>query len=194
MKFRGFAENLMGSKVKIKMLRMLLGEETVTSEREIAKMLDVSHGAVNKAMKDFHELNLVSPLRIGNVNAWQINKDSLAYMRLDKKIFFPLEDLKEYIRSYLRHLREIKKVVIYGSIADGRELPNSDIDIFILVGIEDDKKKILHNISDMTGICIKKFGNKISPNIFTEKDAKLKRNITLMENILKGILVFEREG
>src|SRR3989338_5794492 len=105
MQFKDFAESLLGSKVKIKILRILLSEETITSERELAKMLGVSHGAVNKAMKDFYELNLVSPLRIGNVNAWQLNKDSLAFSRLDKKFFFPLEELKEWIKSYLAHLR-----------------------------------------------------------------------------------------
>jgi len=193
MQFREFAEMMLGSKIKIKILRILLSEETITSERELAKMLNVSHGAVNKAMKDFYELNLVSPLRIGNVNAWQINKDSIAYYRLDKKIFFPLEELKEYIKSSLAHLGQVKKITIYGSVADGKELPNSDIDIFILVRKEEDKKSILPNVSDLTNICIKKFGNKISPNIFTEKDAKSKRNQRLMENISKGIVVFERE-
>ncbi len=67
MQFRDFAENLLASKVKIKPLRVLLGEETITSERELAKLIGVSHGAVNKAMKDFYELNLVVPLRAGNV-------------------------------------------------------------------------------------------------------------------------------
>ncbi len=193
MQFKDFAENLLGSRVKIKVLRILLSEETITSERELAKILNVSHGAVNKAMKDFYELNIVSPLRIGNVNAWQINKDSIAYYSLSKKFFFPLEELKDWIKSYLAHARTVKKVIIYGSIADGKELPNSDIDIFILVKKEEDKKIILANISDLTNICIKKFGNKISPNIFTERDAKSKRNQKLMENISKGIVVFERE-
>ncbi|MDI6721226.1 MAG: nucleotidyltransferase domain-containing protein [Candidatus Aenigmarchaeota archaeon] len=175
----------------MKILRILLSEETVTSERELAKMLDVSHGSVNKAMKDFYELNLVSPLRIGNVNAWQINKDSLAYSSLDKKTFSPLEELKDLIKNYLVHLRAVKKVAVYGSITDGKELPNSDIDIFILVRKEEDKKIILPGISDLTNICIKKFGNKISPSIFTEKDTK--KNRRLMESISKGIVVFERE-
>ena len=193
MQFKDFAESLLGSKVKIKILRILLSEETITSERELAKMLGVSHGAVNKAMKDFYELNLVSPLRVGNVNAWQINKDSFAYTWLGKKLFSPLEELKVEIKSKLAHLGAVKKIMIYGSIANGKELPNSDIDIFILVRKEEDKKNILPNISELTNICIKKFGNKVSPNIFTEKDAKSKRNQRLIENISRGIMVFERE-
>ncbi|HLC77354.1 MAG TPA: nucleotidyltransferase domain-containing protein [archaeon] len=193
MQFRNFAEDLLGSKVKIKILRIMLGEETITSERELAKMLNVSHGAVNKAMKDFYELNLVSPLRIGNVNAWQINKDSPAFYRLDKQLFFPLEELKNLIRGSLSHLRAIQKVIIYGSVAEGKELPNSDIDLFVLIRKKENKKSLLPIVSDLTNTCIKKFGNKISPNILTENDTKSKRNQKLMENISKGIVVFERE-
>lgn len=195
MKFRDFAEDLLGSRTKMKILRLVIGEETITSERELAKMIGISHGAVNKAMKEFHDINLVTPLRIGNTIAWQINKESFGYEYAYslKAIFLPLEYLKALIKNSLQHLGAVKKVVIYGSVADGKELPNSDIDIFILVRKEENKKTILPNISDLSNICIKKFGNKISPNIFTEKDVKSKRNQGLMENIEKGIVVFERE-
>lgn len=195
MKFRDFAEDLFGSRIKMKILRLVIGEETITSERELAKMIGISHGAVNKAMKEFHDINLVTPLRIGNTIAWQINKESFAYEYIYnlKTIFSPLEHLKALIKNSLQHLGAVKKIVIYGSVADSKELPNSDIDIFILVKKEGDKKIILPNISDLSNICIKNFGNKISPNIFTEKDAKSKRNQRLMENISRGILVFERE-
>lgn len=195
MKFRDFAEDLLGSRIKMKILRLLVSEETITSERELAKMMGISHGAVNKAMKDFHDINLVTPLRIGNTMAWQINKESFAYAYVHSlaAIFSPLEHLKALIKDSLQHLGPVKKVVIYGSIANGRELPGSDVDVFVLVKKEEDKKNVLANISDLGNICIKKFGNKISPNLFTEKDIKSKRNKKLMENIEKGVVVFERE-
>lgn len=192
MKFRGFAESLLGSKVKVKILHYVLKEETIASERELAELIGVSHGAVNKAMKDFQDLNLVMPLRIGNVIAWQINRESFAYTFLSKDLFSPIEKLKQEIKTHLEHLGAVKKAVIYGSLAEGRELSNSDIDMFILVEKEEHKKPILPNISDLTNRCIRLFGNKISPNIFTEKDMKLKRNEKFLENVSKGIVVFEK--
>lgn len=193
MKFRDFADNLLGSKVKIKILRIVLSEETVTSERELAKIIGISHGAVNKAMKDFQDLNLVIPLRIGNSIAWQVNKDSFAYLYTNKSIFLPIDQLKTIIKIKLGHIGSVKKVVIYGSVAEGRELPSSDIDLFILVEKDENKRSILSSINDLSIECTRLFGNKISPNIFTEKDAKSKRNQRLMENISRGIVVFERE-
>lgn len=196
MQFREFAENLLGSKVKVKILRHLLREETITSERELAKMIGISHSAVNKALKDFHDANLVTPLRIGNIIAWQLNKDGFAYICIPRGILSPLdplEHLKQKIKESLEHLGAIKKVVIYGSVAEGKELPNSDIDLFILVEKEEHKKSILSSISDLTNKCILLFGNKISPNIFTAKDAKSKRNEKFLENVARGITVFENE-
>ncbi|MBI4895636.1 MAG: winged helix-turn-helix transcriptional regulator [Candidatus Aenigmarchaeota archaeon] len=192
MKFREFAENLLGSKVKIKILRHIIREEAITSERELAKIIGVSHGAVNKALKDLQDINLITPLRIGNVIAWKINKDSLAYLCINKKIFSPAEVLKDEIKNHLEHIGYIKKAIIYGSISDRREHASSDIDIFILVEKEHRKKDVINNLSELTNKCIMLFGNKISPNIFSENDLKSKKNKEILENINKGILVFER--
>lgn len=192
MQFRDFAENVLGSRVKVKLLRYLLKEGTVTSERELAKLIGVSHGAVNKTFKEFHESNLVTPLRLGNVIAWQLNKDSFAYFFLNKIEFSPLDYLSQAIKQSLEHLGAIKKVVIYGSFAERRELPDSDIDIFIVVGNEGQKKSILPAVADLDKNCVRSFGNKISPNIFTENDLKSKKHERFLENVNKGIVVFER--
>ncbi|MBS3082858.1 helix-turn-helix transcriptional regulator [Candidatus Pacearchaeota archaeon] len=63
MQFHNFAENLLGSRVKIKLVRQLLLEEAITSERDLAKLLGISHTAVSKTLKELHEFNLVSPMR-----------------------------------------------------------------------------------------------------------------------------------
>lgn len=193
MRFRGFAESLLGSKVKVKILRYILREETITSERELAEIIGVSHGAVNKAMKDFQDLNLVIPFRIGNVISWQVNRESFAYTFIPKELFSPIDRLKQEIKTHLEHLGTVKKVVIYGSIAEGRELSNSDIDLFILVEKEENKKTILPNVADITNKCVRLFGNKISPNIFLTAGKKSRRNKQFLDNIAsKGIVVFER--
>ncbi|MBI2971794.1 MAG: nucleotidyltransferase domain-containing protein [Candidatus Aenigmarchaeota archaeon] len=196
MQFRDYAENLFGSKVKVKILRHILLQEEpeiITSERELAKLVGVSHSAVNKTLKDFYELNFVTPLRVGNVTVWKMNKENFAYpLILAWIVFSPTDRLKNEVKESLEKVTSIKKVVIYGSIVTGSELPNSDIDLFILVDKEGHKKDILPKLSDLTNRCIGLFGNKISPNIFTEKDVKSKRNEKFLENVSKGIVVFER--
>lgn len=196
MQFHDFAESLLGSKVKVKLIRHLLAEETISCEREIAKLLRVSHSAVNKSLRDFYEQNLIKPVRVGNVKIWHLNKESYAYQFLtsfDRWIkISPLEHLKSTIKSCLGHLTFIKKVIIFGSIAEGKELPNSDIDLFILVEKDEDRKNVLYYTSNLNETCLKVYGNKLSTNIFTYKDQTNPKNKKFLENVSKGIIVIER--
>ncbi len=191
MQFRNFAERLLGSKVKIRILERILKDQIITSERELAKIIGVSHGAVNKVFKEFHELNLVSPLRVGSAIAWQLNKDSYAYEAVKMLYFDPLNVLKGELHGALEH-PSVNKVVIYGSVAEGRELPNSDIDVFILIGYEENKKAIMPKVAEATQRIMQLFGNKLSTTILTLRDMKLKKYEKLLQNINKGIVVFEK--
>jgi len=200
MQFREFAENLLGSRVKVKLLRILLSEETITSERELAKMIGVSHGAVNRALKELHDQNLITPMRVGNVMAWQLNKGSYAYNFLKDFVNVLKKPPFDKLKTMLSGLDNkddftIKKVVIYGSVAEGRELPNSDIDLFIAVENEKERKNehLLNWLSFLNQSCIMMFGNKLSPNIFTRKDIENSKNKKFLENIRKGIVIFERD-
>lgn len=196
MQFREFAENLLGSRVKVKLIRFLLSEEAITSEREIAQLIGISHAAVNRALKDLHELNLINPMRVGNVTVWQLNKQSYAYGFLTNFFYkvktSPLEQLKTDIKAHLGYRQKVKKAVIYGSVAEGRELPNSDIDLFILVEDEKERKDVMSFLPSLSNNCLQSYGNKLSPNIFTCEDYSNPKNKKFLESVSRGITVFEK--
>ncbi len=197
MQFRNFAENLLGSKVKIKLLKYILSEGAITSEREIARLIGVSAGAISKTLKEFHALNLISPMRIGNVITWQLNEKSYAYSYLQN--FFnkiknreePLSDLETQIKN-LSYIPDIKKAILFGSVAEGRELPESDIDLFILVENEKGRKNTLSSMDYQNNLFLQKYGNKLNMQIFTPDDMKSPKNKRFIENIMKGIRVIEK--
>lgn len=196
MQFRDLAENLIGSKVKIKLIRHLLSEETVTSEREIAKLIGVSHSAINKALKELHEQNLITPTRVGNVLIWYLNKQSYAYEKL-KNLFpllkeKPLDKLKDMLTNLSDTHPYVKRLVIYGSVANGAELPNSDIDLFILVEDKKHVNDIESYVTFLNGNWMPIFGNKLSPNIFTYKEFSDPKNKKFLENVSKGTVVFDK--
>lgn len=200
MQFRNFAENLLGSKVKIKLLGHLVSEGAITSEREIARLIGLSPGAVNRALKEFHDLNLITPMKVGNITTWRLNESSYAYEYLEN--FFsklksretPLSDLVETVKILSRH-SEIKKAILFGSVAEGRELPESDIDLFILVESEKNMKNIYKGLNDLNILetsCLIKYGNKLNLHIFTSDNMKNPKNKKILENVMKGIRVIER--
>lgn len=197
MQFRELPESLLGSRVKIKLLRYIISQGAITSEREIAKLIGVSAAAVNKTLKEFHDLNLLTPMRIGNVTAWQLNEASFAYNFL-KNLFYkienneqPIDDLKNQIKI-LNGLNYVKKVIIFGSIAEGKELPNSDIDLFVLVENEKNRKDISRTIDNLDHTCLRRYGNNLSAHIFTIKDLDNPKNRKFSEYIKNGIMVIEK--
>lgn len=191
--FRNFVESALGSKTKVRVLLYLLSEGIPTSERELSRILGVSHTAINRIMKEFYDINLVTPMKIGNVTTWKMNEKSYAFWAISgmKNMATrpPLHCLKDDIRSWLALHHGVEKAIIYGSVAEGVELPESDIDLFVLVDAEESKKVVLAALSDKIGYCIEFYGNKLSPFVMTREGMRNAKNKELVQNIQKGILV-----
>ncbi len=194
MKFRNFADELLGSKVKVKILMYMLSEHVPTSERELSRILGVSHMAVNKVMKKLYELNLVTPLKIGNALSWKLNEKSYAYEALSIKnlrelaVNPPLLDLQKMFMEKLSG-RDLKIAKIFGSVAEGKEEPDSDIDLLIVIKNEKQKKEIKEIIDELSDKCMQRYGNMLSPYIITEKDIKKPENKKILKSAERGIWV-----
>lgn len=175
--FRDFAERLLGSKVKLRMLKhLLVGHPHAgllpSSERELAKLCGVSNAAVNKAFRDFYELGLVSPMSVGGSNVWRLNDKSYAYWVLAAPLAgellrqSPLALLESEIREALAsdyNAGRVKEAVIYGSIANGTEKSSSDIDLLLLIDSKKSEKRIRKAVEALDSKCSGLFGNMISP-------------------------------
>ena len=95
------AKTVFSSALKRKILRFLFKDQEPVSERELSRIFGVSHTAVNKAMKQLLDLNIVKGKTIGTALVWELNKDSFAYSHV--KAFLtaseinPLDSLKKMI-------------------------------------------------------------------------------------------------
>lgn len=107
MQFRDFAQKLLGSRVKVSIIAHLLTHEGApASEREISKMIDASPGAVNRTLKELHDCNLISQMRVGSATIWNVNKRSYAYWLLEgfasRLNQAPVYDLQIFLRNYIQ--------------------------------------------------------------------------------------------
>ncbi|MBU4246251.1 MAG: nucleotidyltransferase domain-containing protein [Nanoarchaeota archaeon] len=199
MQFRNFAENLLGSKVKVKLLKYLISEGAITSEREISRIIGASSGAVNRTLKEFSDLNLIRSTRIGNVTAWQLNEKSYAYSYITN--FFnklksreePISELGRDISKALADTSGIKKAILFGSVAEGRELPESDIDLFILIENEKSRGGIQSAIGALNELCLQKYGNILSLYVLTPNEVKEQKKF-YDKILLNGIRVTDNEN
>jgi len=190
---------VLNSKTKQKIIVFLLKHEALMSEREIAAVSGVSHMSINRIMHELAEMNFVHILRTGRSHLWRVNRDSYAFQALSEILRFlagsqtPFEDLKKTILANLP-LYLIEKITLFGSIAQGTEHFNSDIDLYIQVKNGHGKQKIKQTIEKLGLLCLEKYGNVLSPYILSESELKRKGKLKLISNINQGITLHLRKG
>ncbi|MBI3587684.1 hypothetical protein HY995_01425 [Candidatus Micrarchaeota archaeon] len=195
MLFHGFFDSAFGSHAKARVLKHLLREEKTQSEREIARLVGLSHVAVNKTLKEFHDLNLASPARVGNVTSWVLNKEGYAYWavtHLGEAVHHnPRQDLKRLLHAFYSSNLSVERVVLYGPVGEGRELPNSPIDLFILVTSEKAAKEVAEMLPELQRRCIARYGNGVSAKCFLHSDLVNPANAGLLKKVEAGTVIKE---
>ena len=180
-------ETLLGSKVKVKILRALFRFQTKTfTSRELAKHINVSHTAVLKSLTDLQGMNIIKVESHGTSNLITLNKESYLYNELKKLFDFEHETLQN-LKAELQEISiKAKSVVLFGSVVKKKEKFNSDIDLLI---ITQNKLRANEIIAKKQEIFSKKFGNVISAYIMTENEFKRKRNAPFVKDLLKDYIV-----
>ncbi|MBU0532835.1 nucleotidyltransferase domain-containing protein [Candidatus Micrarchaeota archaeon] len=201
------AKQVFGSKLKRKILHFLLQEQESLSERELARVLGVSHTAVNKAMRQLLDLNVIKGKTVGNALVWKLNTDSFAYPYvkafLEASEITPLNSIKRITKETIEFLNimieiygknkipPIKAAYIFGSVAEGTARPESDIDILVIVEREGENKMLKLFIESILGMAIQeKMGNRASIHIYDEKAVEKNKPDWLSEATNKGIKVY----
>jgi len=195
MKFNTSLLEILNSATKLKIIRFLLTHEASMSEREIASILNVSHMSINRTMRELSEVNFVNFITVGKAHLWKVNRRSYAFKVLSEfirgisGIKNPLNDLKKLILANIPKVL-IRRVVLFGSMAKGTERTDSDIDIFILAKGVKDKEIINQALGKLSNVCLEVYGNRLSPYILSEREAKSKSREKLISEVNKGIEVF----
>ena len=195
MKFHISLLDVLNSKVKIKIIKFLLTHEASMSEREIASILKVSHMSINRTMRELAELNFVNFVTIGKAHLWKVNRKSYTFRVLSELINGvsgikePLEDFKKILFKNLPKTL-IKRMVLFGSVAEGMERANSDIDLFVLVKDKQSKEKLEPQIEKLSNVCFEVYGNRLAPYILTEDEMKQRKNLKVISEINKGLEIF----
>jgi len=182
------------SPVKLKIVEFLLKNESLMSEREMSRILSVSHMSVNRMMRELEAINLVSMTRAGTASLWKTNRQSYAFAVFSKAlesvsgIPTPLEELKAAIRQGLP-LSVIERIVLFGSVAKRKASPGSDIDLLVLVKGEEEKAIVAPALEALNIICLEKFGRPLSPYLRTLAEVAARGKLKLDEEIKLGIVL-----
>ena len=150
-------------------------------DKEISDRASVSRGATNQILNDFLKNNLVAREKRGKAWFYTLSDQPLIkYFR----IYENLVNLSELVNS----LRPVaKRVVLYGSAAQGTDTGDSDIDLFILA---DDQRLVSKSLSDFSS------DREIKPVIMspTEFAAAQSKNKAFFDQAARGIVLYEKEA
>jgi predicted nucleotidyltransferase len=192
MKFSNSLVGLINTEAKIKVLRYFAQHDTPMSEREIASVIKVSHMSVNRALKDLAAYNIVRFVTVGRAHLWKPNRKSYGFaiasdiVKNKALLSSPLDDLKTIIKENLP-AKLVRRAVLFGSVAKGLEEPDSDIDLFLQINNDQDKKALEPYIETLSTKCSDLYGNSLSAYILTERGLKEKKNSDILNEIEKGI-------
>lgn len=179
-------DELMGSKTRSKVLSLFFShpnEEFYV--REVVRKVNENLNSVRRELNKLTELGILHSNTKGNHKYFQINKNLPIYEEL-KMIFIKTDGLANELKQILAREKGIKQAFIYGSWAAGKEKLLSDIDIFIVGEI--DENRVIKDLNELE----QRLSREINYVIFDTNEFKnrLKKDDPFIKNVIEGPKIF----
>lgn len=183
----GVVEEVLGSKVKLRLLRKLFEDPRPKSGREMARELGCSHTYAINNLRELEDLGVLVRRRVGPSNAYEFNEKSYVVKSMITPIFRAEQNtIHEITRRLVDKLGDnLVKVVLFGSTARGTADPRSDVDFLLVVNDDLPREEIELLASDAAAEASVEFGRPIETFVFGEEEfaKKLQAGKGMWENI-----------
>jgi predicted nucleotidyltransferase len=135
-------------------------------QRDIADQTGHALLAVQKALERIEQAGLLRIRKSGNRVYYRGNAEHPAFEDI-RQMLIKTVGIAEPFREALEPLSgKIRAAFIYGSIAQGRETPESDIDLFIVGDIG--TKEVVKQVGSLAG----KLGREVNPVVFPPEELR----------------------
>jgi predicted nucleotidyltransferase len=178
-------ERLLSSRVKARLLRLLFGPGLRELHiRDLARRADLNEATVRQELKRLTGLRLVEPRVSGNRTYHRANAAHPLAPEI-RNLVLKTSGLAEALAGALRDGR-IRAAFIFGSMADGSEKPESDIDLMIVGSLS------LRDVSTLLADVAPALGREINPHVFTPKEFDRRRAARdhFVHTVMQGPKVF----
>lgn len=194
MKFTDYLEDVLGTRSRIEILRVMVSYPTKEfTENELSSLIDVSQKTVNRSMSTFVDQGILNVKSIGKANVYSVNSDQYIVEQLQdlyERERKAREELKSMLGNSFRKDDDLISLAIFGSVAEEREGPTSDVDVFILTR---DKGATIQKLEEVRDRIERRFGNAISEYILTPEEFENKLGEEPLDSILSsGELILGR--
>ena len=150
-------------------------------EREVMRRADISGGSTNKILRFLSGIGILKADKRGRMIFYSLNTESATARQI--KVLFNVYALSELVNEISV---DSKKIILFGSCAEGTDSRESDIDLFVLAT---ETRRVKDKISAY------ELDRKISPVVLsmTEFVQLKEKDKPLYERILRGIKLWETE-
>ena len=175
MRFHGFQERVVGSRSKVKLLRVLFkfAESEFTGD-DLARKAGVSKPMAHRALSELMAENVVARRVAGRAYLYRLVPGSYS-VRLLAPLFqdgeSPVGEL-ERLFSRKPQSSPVVSAILYGSLARGEGGPESDIDVYLIVKRAEDRERVETMVADLNRATLKSFGNRLSAMVKTLEESR----------------------
>lgn len=186
MRFRDELDDLLGSAIRVKALRVLTRfPEKGFTGRELARICESSPSQINAALESLRDSGVAFREIAGRSHVWRLAREHVlreVLIHMFKAEADSFRILKAEIESLLRPL-PVKRAFLFGSVARGEERSTGDIDLYVQVESKAQKESVEAALSEATARFALRFGNPLSSIVLDRSQVQHPANSALIEQV-----------
>lgn len=167
------AEDILGSKSSIRVLRVLSSVSVALSITQIAQQAHMTRPAAVTVLERLEAAGIVFMTRSGNTRLYQIEPANIYVKEIIKPLFLLEQDLLGFmIEDITQTLKNLSvAIILFGSFARGEQSPSSDVDIFVVAKNVLGKRQIEVAIDDYSLRFYRRFGHSLEALVYDVVEA-----------------------
>jgi predicted nucleotidyltransferase len=178
MRWHAPIDDVLGSKLKVRILRLLFLTRGLYTGREIAKLARYSPTHTIAALKGLEMNGVVNRRHAGNADLYSLNDRSTLVSGVLSPIFTWEQGLLDQLAKLYRDSLEndLEAIEIFGSVARGEEDTQSDVDLLIVIRDGADRDNAEEKVARVSVEAASIFGNQFSPILVSKEELGKKRS------------------
>jgi len=189
MRYHATLDDILGSRLKVRILRLFCRTVTSYTGREVASLTAYSHTQALTVLEELVRNGLLRRIRVGAAYSYSLNEEHI----LVKKLLLPAFDLEyELLAEVATAFKEgmgddLVSLKVFGSVARGEERPDSDLDLILEIRDEADPVEAEEKAIEIASEAMIAFGNFISPVVIPSKQLEAKRRAKTKRGMWKEV-------
>jgi len=190
-------ESILGSRSRVRVLRVLHGVHAPLNSTQVAARTQLTKVAVGNALAELAAMGLVTSTPVGRSIVHTLVRDNVFVERMVSPVFAAEEAIPEILEEELRDAfaLDAESIVLFGSYARGEQQEESDVDA-VLVSSGDAKDALERRVDEYVSRFRTRFGATLSPLVYDRQEAAelSTRAPALFDSIVQDAIVLMGVG